>query len=106
MFDAIAFAGGGNRCYWQGGFYEAAAGRLGLSPKLVVGASAGAFAACYSLLGIGHRVRELVIGGCGDHLKNFDLAAWRRGEPLCPVGPMYRDLLVNVIDEAALSPLT
>ena len=44
MFDAIAFAGGGNRCYWQGGFYEAAATRLGLAPKLVVGASAGAFA--------------------------------------------------------------
>ena len=29
MFDAIAFAGGGNRCYWQGGFYEAVADRLG-----------------------------------------------------------------------------
>jgi hypothetical protein len=105
MFDAIAFAGGGNRCYWQGGFYEAAADRLGLAPRLVVGASAGAFAACYSLLGIGHRVRELVIGGCGDHLRNFDLAAWRRGEPLCPVGPMYRDLLEAVIDDAALARL-
>lgn len=102
MFDAIAFAGGGNRCYWQGGFYEAAAARLGLAPKLVVGASAGAFAACYSLLGIGNRVRDLVIGSCGEHLKNFDLAAWRRGEPLCPVGPLYRALLANVIDEAAL----
>ena len=53
MFDAVVFAGGGNRCYWQGGFYEAAAPRLGLAPKLVVGASAGAFAATYSLLGIG-----------------------------------------------------
>lgn len=105
MFDAIVFAGGGNRCYWQGGFYEAAAERLGLAPKLVVGASAGAFAACYSLLGAGRRVRELVIGGCGDHLKNFDLAAWRRGEPLCPVGAMYRELLVNIIDEAALAQL-
>lgn len=105
MFDAIAFAGGGNRCYWQGGFYEAAAQRLGLAPALVVGASAGAFTACYSLLAIGHRVRELVIGGCGDHLKNFDLAAWRRGKPLCPVGSMYRELLESVIDEAALARL-
>jgi predicted acylesterase/phospholipase RssA len=105
MFDAIAFAGGGNRCYWQGGFYEAAAGRLGLAPKLVVGASAGAFAACYSLLGTGDRVRELVIGGCGDHLKNFDVAAWRRGDPLCPVGAMYRELLDTIIDEDALSRL-
>jgi hypothetical protein len=105
MFDAIAFAGGGNRCYWQGGFYEAAAARLALAPKLVVGASAGAFAACYSLLGIGEQVRALVIGGCGDHLKNFDLKAWRRGEPLCPVGPLYRNLLDNVIDETALARL-
>lgn len=105
MFDGLAFAGGGNRCYWQGGFYEAAAERLGFTPSVVVGASAGAFAATYSLLGIGERVRELVIGGCGSHLKNFDLAAWRRGEPLCPVGPMYRDLLDTVIDAAALAKL-
>ena len=56
MFDAIAFAGGGNRCYWQGGFYEAAAGRLRFPPRLVVGVSAGAFASVYCLLGIGAKV--------------------------------------------------
>jgi len=105
MFDAIAFAGGGNRCYWQGGFYEAIAERLNLKPRLVVGASAVAFAAVYSLLQIGPTVRELVIGSCGPHLKNFDLVAWRRGEPLCPVGPMYRRLLDQVLDAAALTRL-
>jgi hypothetical protein len=42
MFDAISFAGGGNRCYWQGGFVEAMAGRLELKPKLAVEVSAGA----------------------------------------------------------------
>ena len=40
MFDAVAFAGGGNRCYWQGGFWEAAAERLGLAPTLAAGVSA------------------------------------------------------------------
>src|SRR5882757_1291221 len=105
MFDAVVFAGGGNRCYWQGGFYEAAAPRLGLAPKLVVGASAGAFAAAYSLLGIGPEARRLVYDGCGPHLKNFDVAAWRRGEPLCPVGPMYSALLAHTIDAAALTRL-
>lgn len=103
MFDGIAFAGGGNRCYWQGGFYEAVADRIGLAPRLVVGASAGAYAATYSLLGIGPEVRRSVIGACGPHLKNFDLAAWRRGEPLCPVGPMYDDLLAQTVDAAALA---
>ena len=102
MFDAVVFAGGGNRCYWQGGFYEAAAQRLGLAPGLVVGASAGAFAAVYSLLGIGPDARRRVYDGCGPHLKNFDVAAWRRGEPLCPVGPLYNELLAQTIDDAAL----
>ena len=103
MFDAIVFAGGGNRCYWQGGFYEAAAERLGLRPQLVVGASAGAFAATYSLLGLGPEVRHSVIGACGPHLKNFDFAAWRQGKPLCPVGSMYQELLDMTVDAAALA---
>src|SRR3954447_21475825 len=105
MFDAVVFAGGGNRCYWQGGFYEAAAPRLGLAPKVVVGASAGAFAAVYSLLGCGAEVRSRVYSGAGPHLKNFDVAAWRRGEPLCPVGQMYGELLARTIDAAALKRL-
>lgn len=103
MFDAMVFAGGGNRCYWQGGFYEAAAERLGLRPQLVVGASAGAFAATYSLLGAGPQVRASVIGACGSHLKNFDFASWRRGGPFCPVGPMYHELLAATVDDAALA---
>lgn len=41
MFDAISFAGRGNRCYWQGGFFEALAARIELGPKLAVGVSAG-----------------------------------------------------------------
>jgi len=105
MFDAVVFAGGGNRCYWQGGFYEAAAPRLGLAPKLVVAASAGAFAAAYSLLGSGPQTRQLVYDGCGPHLKNFDVAAWRRGEALCPVGPLYNELLARTIDGDALAKL-
>ena len=105
MFDAIAFAGGGNRCYWQGGFWEAAAEKLDLQPKLIVGVSAGAFAASYSLLGIGPRVRALVIAGCGPQVKNFDPAGWRKGGPLFPVGKLYRDLIAEVLDAPALARL-
>jgi hypothetical protein len=105
MFDAIAFSGGGNRCYWQGGFYEAVAERLGFPPKLAVGVSAGAFACIYSILGIGPRVRKLVLAACGPHRKNFDFAGWRAGAPLCPVGPLYRDLLEELLDAAALARL-
>lgn len=105
MFDAVVFAGGGNRCYWQGGFYEAAAERIGLSPRLVVGASAGAFAATYSLLEMGPETRARVIGACDPALRNFDFAGWRSGKPLCPVGPMYSELLKQTIDAKALKRL-
>lgn len=105
MFDAVVFAGGGNRCYWQGGFYEALSARIPLAPKLVVGVSAGAFAATYSLLGLGPATRARVIGACHPQLKNFDVAAWRAGKPLCPVGPMYSDLLGQTIDANALARL-
>jgi len=103
MFDVIVFAGGGNRCYWQGGFFEAVAERIGLKPKLVVGASAGAFAATYSLLQLGPATRARVIAACNPELKNFDFGAWRAGKPLCPVGPMYTELLAHTVDDAALA---
>lgn len=105
MYDAISFAGGGNRCYWQGGFWEAASERLNLTAPRMVAASAGAFACIYSLLGLGPRVRALVYSGCGPDVKNFDFAAWRQGKPLCPVGGMYRALIDEVIDEPALARL-
>lgn len=105
MFDAMSFPGGGNRCYWQGGFFEAFAERFGLAPRLAVGVSAGAFAGIYSLLGLGPRVRERVYAGCGPHLRNVDLAGWRRGGALYPVGAMYRALIADVLDAPALARL-
>jgi pimeloyl-ACP methyl ester carboxylesterase len=106
MFDAIAFAGGGNRCYWQGGFWEAASDKLGLAPRLVVGVSAGAFAAAYSILGIGERVRGLVLSACGPQVRNLDVRGWRAGNTMFPVGRMYRELITEVLDEGALASLS
>jgi predicted acylesterase/phospholipase RssA len=105
MFDAISFAGGGNRCYWQGGFFEALAERFDLAPSLAVGASAGAFAGIYALLGLGARVRQQVIAGSGPHRRNIDFNEWRRGGALYPVGPLYRALIEETLDAAALSAL-
>ncbi|MBY0531055.1 MAG: patatin-like phospholipase family protein [Xanthobacteraceae bacterium] len=105
MYDAIAFAGGGNRCYWQGGFFEAVNDKRELKAPLMTAVSAGSFALSYSLLGIGPRVREQVISACGPHLRNVDFKGWRAGKPLYPVGAMYLDLLRSVFDNAALKKL-
>jgi hypothetical protein len=105
MFDAISFAGGGNRCYWQGGFFEALAERFDPKVALAVGASAGGFAGIYSLLGLGPRVRASVLATCGPHRRNLDFAGWRRGGALYPVGPLYRALIEDVLDAAAVKAL-
>jgi len=105
MFDAIAFAGGGNRCYWQGGFWDVVGPALGRPPALVTGVSAGAWAACYSMLGFGESVHRMVVDGCSQGVPNLDWAALRRGEPLFPVAAMYRELLTAFLDTDALARL-
>lgn len=105
MFDAIAFAGGGNRCYWQGGFWEAASPLLGLKPSLIVGVSAGAWSACYSLLGLGRQVNAMVVEGCSRGRRNFEWRAWRSEGSPWPVAFMYRSLIETIIDDAALERL-
>ncbi len=105
MFDAIAFAGGGNRCYWQGGFWDVAGPELG-APSLAVGVSAGAWAACYSMLGFGDSVRRMVVEGCSRGAPNLDFSALRRGEPAFPVRAMYSELLTEILDTDAFARLT
>lgn len=105
MFAGLAFAGGGNRCYWQGGFYETVAPRLALSPRRVVGVSAGAFAMLYTALGLGSTVREQVRLACLDRTSEMDWAAFRRGGRLFPVGELYQSLLIQLFTPEALSTL-
>ena len=105
MFDAVAFAGGGNRCYWQGGFWEAAAPALGLKPSLVVGVSAGAWSACYSLLGLGRTVNEMVAQGCSEGRRNFEWRAWAAEGSPWPVAGLYHRLMQAILDEAAVERL-
>ncbi len=102
MFDAVAFAGGGNRCYWQGGFWEAASSILGWRPSMVVGVSAGAWSACYSLLGRGEEVNAMVVKGCSGGVRNL---VWAGLRPTFPVAGMYRTLIERIIDEEAFARL-
>ncbi len=105
MYAGLAYAGGGNRCYWQGGFYETVAPRLGLQPKRVVGASAGAFAMLYTALGLGPSIREQVFEACKTSVSETDWAGFRRGGRLFPVGEKYRVLMAEMLTQARLAQL-
>jgi predicted acylesterase/phospholipase RssA len=105
MFAGLAYAGGGNRCYWQGGFYETVAPRIGLKPRRVVGASAGAFAMLYTALGLGPTVRELVREACLGRTSEVDWPAFRRGGRLFPVGELYELMLAQLFTADRLAAL-
>lgn len=105
MFAGLAYAGGGNRCYWQGGFHETVAPRIGLKPRRVVGASAGAFAMLYTALGLGPTVRELVREACIGRTSEVDWSALRRGGRLFPVGELYEQMLAQLLTAERLTAL-
>jgi predicted acylesterase/phospholipase RssA len=104
-FAAVAFAGGGNRCYWQGGFWDAFTALRPQSPDFVVGVSAGAFQACFSLIGHGDRVRKIVFDACATARREVDWSRLARGRSPFLVGDMYRDLLTQVFDPTAFAAL-
>lgn len=104
-FAAIAFAGGGNRCYWQGGFWDALTASRPQRPRRVVGVSAGAFQACFSLIGAGDRVRRLVIEACARTQSGLDWSLLVRGRSPFLVGGMYRALLTEVFGPEELAAL-
>ena len=105
QFENVVFAGGGNRCFWQAGFWSSAAPELGLKPSHVCAVSAGAAIACALFSGtfergfagykeaIAHNHRNL-------YLRNL----WRR-QPMFPHGKMYRNAILGSIDQGALSRL-
>ena len=104
-FAAVAFAGGGNRCYWQGGFWDAFTGLRPQAPRFVVGVSAGAFQACFSIIGAGARVRERVFAACRETRSGLDWALLAQGRSPFLVGGMYRTLIEEVFGEAELAAL-
>ncbi len=105
MYAGLAFAGGGNRCYWQGGFYETVAPRIGLRPRRVVGASAGAFAMLYTALELGPYVRGRVREACLGRRSEFDWPGFRKGGRLLPVGELYLAMLNELFTAERLAAL-
>jgi len=46
MVEQVVFSGGGNRCWWQAGFWDVAKPALDLAPRTIGSVSAGAATAC------------------------------------------------------------
>lgn len=103
--EAVVFAGGGCRCFWQVGFWEVAATALDIQPRVIGAVSAGAAMACM-----------LFSDSVRDGLADFKarVAANRRNvypmnlfkrRPLFPHPEIYRDTVLANLDTARIARL-
>ena len=99
MFDQVVFAGGGNRCWWQAGFWDVLASEIELKPRVIAGISAGAATACMLYT----RDSKWVMAYYADALKhNRKNAYWGnllRGESVFPHYRIYRQALLDIYGE-------
>lgn len=104
-FENIVFSGGGNRCFWQAGFWSVAAPALNLKPSRVVSVSAGAAIACALFAGtfeLGFAGFKQAIAENGRNLYLFNLL---QKKPVFPHGNIYRNAILGSIDGPALTRL-
>ena len=104
-FAAIALAGGGNRCYWQSGVLDALWAATPDRPRLMVGVSAGAFQAAFTLAGVGDRVRRIVDDECRSRRRNLEWTRLVQGRSPFPVGEIYPELMRAVFGPPELARL-
>ena len=105
-FEQVIFCGGGNRCFWQAGFWSALAPALHRPPSGVVAVSAGAAMACALFAGTfpgGFEAHKRAVSGNPHNLHVRNLL--KKAKPLFPHGAMYRAAILASIDAAALSRL-
>jgi predicted acylesterase/phospholipase RssA len=104
-FDAVVFAGGGCRCFWQAGFWSIIEPALGLAPDIVVGVSAGAAFACAAVAGRIEAVVEEFARRAAANARNVYLANLLKPSPVFPHENIYRSTILACLDTAAFARL-
>jgi predicted acylesterase/phospholipase RssA len=103
--DALVFAGGGCRCFWQVGFLETAGERAAIAPRHVAAVSAGAAMATMIFAGRVARGRARFATLTAATSRNIRLRNLLGPDPVFPHLGMYRDVLLDALDAAALETL-
>lgn len=104
-FENVVFAGGGNRCFWQAGFWSTAASSLDLKPSGVVSVSAGSAIACALFAGTFEHGFAGFKQAIADNARNLYPLNLLQKRPVFPHGKLYRNAILASIDASALAKL-
>ncbi|SAK51821.1 patatin-like phospholipase [Caballeronia pedi] len=96
MFDQVVFAGGGNRCWWQAGFWDVIRPELNLRPRIIAGISAGAATACMLYTNESRWVMDCYAHALRDNTRNAYWGNLLRGRSVFPHYRIYRQALLDI----------
>ena len=99
MFDQVVFAGGGNRCWWQAGFWNVVQPALDISPRIITGISAGAATACMLYTRDAAWVMRYYEDALRHNTRNAYWGNLLRGESVFPHYRIYRQALLDIYGE-------
>jgi predicted patatin/cPLA2 family phospholipase len=99
MFDQVVFAGGGNRCWWQAGFWDVVQPQLDLRPRVITGISAGAATACMLYTNHAQWVMDYYAHALRDNTKNVYWGNLLRGQSVFPHYRIYRQALLDIFSD-------
>lgn len=104
-FDQVVFAGGGNRCFWQAGFWHSVAPELALKPKRLASVSAGSAISCALFSGQFDSVLALSKEVMARNAKNRYWKNLFTEQPVHPHAMLYRQIILQSITAASLEQL-
>ncbi|AQG97408.1 Patatin [Burkholderia sp. KK1] len=96
MFDQVVFAGGGNRCWWQAGFWDVIQPELNLKPRIIAGISAGAATACMLYTNESRWVMRYYAEALRENKRNAYWGNLLRGQSVFPHYRIYRQALLDI----------
>ncbi|MBF0529070.1 MAG: patatin-like phospholipase family protein, partial [Deltaproteobacteria bacterium] len=104
-FTSVVLAGGGNRCFWQAGFWTTAAPAIGLAPEVVTGVIAGATFACAILADQVETVLRHMKKVLAANRRNFYPGRLLTKDRVCPHYNIYRQAILEFLDNRAVDRL-
>jgi len=96
MFDQVVFAGGGNRCWWQAGFWDVVQPQLQIRPRVITGISAGGATACMLYMRDSQWVMRYYEEALRHNKHNAYWGNLLRGEAVFPHYRIYRQALLDI----------
>lgn len=106
MFEQVVFAGGGNRCFWQAGWWDVVAPAIELRPRLIAGVSAGAATACMLYANTSRYVLNYYREQLASNGRNvYLLHLLRPGVPMFPHAAIFSRVLKEAFSSGAFQRL-